>query len=360
MLYLVDILLIAAMIPPGGGSNVVTPRFTRHMHVIGIDSFEEATMTKIFSSILEWHFAKGFVPEVSRLGKMVVSATMSIFLEAIKNFLPTPSRSHYKFNLRDFSRVIGGVLLVPATRMKDPDKLIRLWIHEVYRVFHDRLIDDTDRETLFKMVRYTCYDKLRQPVEKVLANLLKPGEKAIKSSHIRDLFFGNYIEPDADPKVYDEVTDLEDLQEKMDYYLAEYNAVSQTPMNLVLFRYAIEHVSRISRVLLQDNGHALLVGVGGSGRNSCAKLATSMCEYQIYQIEITRTYELAEWREDLKHLLLRVGCDGKPTVFIFGDHQIKDESFIEDINMILNTADVPNLYAIDEKADHRTRACERR
>ncbi|GAB1862505.1 Dynein heavy chain 3, axonemal [Camponotus japonicus] len=351
ILYLVDILLIAAMVPPGGGSNIVTPRFIRHMHVIGIDSFEEATMTKIFSSILDWHFAKDFIMEVSRLSKMMVNATLDIFLGAIKNFLPIPSKSHYKFNLRDFSRVINGVLLVPAARMRDPDKLIRLWIHEIYRVFHDRLIDDTDRETLFKMVRHTCYDQLRQPLDKVLANLLKPGEKMITSSHIRDLFFGNYIEPDADPKIYDEITDLEDLQEKMDYYLAEYNAVSQTPMNLVLFRYAIEHVSRISRVLLQDNGHALLVGMGGSGRNSCARLATSMCEYLIQQIEITKTYEMPEWREDLKYLLLRVGCDGKPTVFIFGDHQIKDESFIEDINMILNTADVPNLYAVEEKAE---------
>ncbi|XP_018046945.1 PREDICTED: dynein heavy chain 3, axonemal [Atta colombica] len=351
MLHLVDILLITAMIPPGGGSNVVTSRFTRHMHVIGIDSFEQATMTKIFSSILDWHFAKGFVPEISRLSKMIVSATMNVFLEAIKNFLPTPSKSHYKFNLRDFSRVIGGMLLIPAAKMKDPDKLIRLWIHEVYRVFHDRLIDDTDRETLFGMVRYTCYDQLRQPLDKVLANLLKPDEKMIKSFHISNLFFGNYIEPDADPKIYDEIRDLEDLQEKMEYYLAEYNAVSQTPMNLVLFRYAIEHISRISRVLLQDNGHALLVGVGGSGRNSCAKLATSICEYYIHQIEITKAYGTTEWREDLKQLLLRVGCEGKPTVFIFGDHQIKDEFFIEDINMILNTADIPNLYGIDEKAE---------
>ncbi|XP_020300595.1 dynein heavy chain 3, axonemal isoform X2 [Pseudomyrmex gracilis] len=351
MLYLVDILLIAAMLPSGGSSNVVTTRFTRHMHVIGIDSFEETTMTKIFTSILEWHFAKGFVVEVSRLSKMVVNATLSVFLAAIKTFLPTPSRSHYLFNLRDFSRVISGMLLVPAIRMKDPKKLIRLWIHEVYRVFHDRLINDTDRETLFKIVKYTCYDQLRQPLDKVLERLLKPNEKMVTSSHISDLFFGNYIEPDAEPKIYDEVTDLEDLQEKMDYYLAEYNAISRTPMNLVLFRYAIEHISRISRVLLQDKGHALLIGVDSSGRNSYAKLATSMCEYLIHQIEITKTYEHSEWREDLKNLLLHVGCDDKPTTFIFGDHQIKDESFIEDISMILNTADVPNLYGIEEKAE---------
>lgn len=351
ILYLVDILLITAMILPGGGSNLVTPRFIRHMHVIGIDSFEKVTMTKIFSSILDWHFTKGFNTEVSRLGKMIVNATMDIYLASIRNFLPTPSKSHYIFNLRDFSRVIFGIALVPAARMKHPDKLIRLWIHEIYRVFHDRLIDDADRETLFKMVQYTCYDQLRQPLEKILASILKSGEKVITNSHICNIFFGNYVEPDAEPKIYDEVVDLEDLQKKMDYYLNEYNMVSQTPMNLVLFRYAIEHISRVSRVLLQDNGHALLVGVGGSGRNSCVKLATSMCEYIIYQIEITKTYGMSEWREDLKRLLLRVGCDGTPTVFIFGDHQIKMESFIEDINMILNTADVPNLYVVEEKAE---------
>ncbi|XP_015588713.1 dynein heavy chain 3, axonemal [Cephus cinctus] len=351
MLYLVDIVLIAAMIPPGGGSNLVTPRLTRHMHIIGIDSFEDATMTKIFTTILDWHFAKGFDQNVSRLGKMIISATMDVFHDAIRNFLPTPAKSHYTFNLRDFSRVIRGLLLVPASRIKEPEKLIKLWIHEIYRVFHDRLIDEQDRVTLFEMVKVTCYAQLRQPIEKVLSNLLEENEKQITPGHIRKLFFGNYMEPDADPKIYDEVANLDDLQEKMDYYLTEYNMISRTPMNLVLFRFAIEHISRVSRVLLQDNGHALLVGVGGSGRSSCAKLATSMCEYIIYQVEMTRTYGHSEWRDDIKALLLKAGGEGRPTVFLFGDNQIKEETFVEDINMILNTGDVPNLYASEEKAD---------
>lgn len=50
-------------------------------------------------------------------------------------------------------------------------------------------------------------------------------------------------------------------------------------------------------------------------------------------------------------VLKKAGADGKPTVFLFNDNQIKDESFVEDINMILNTGDVPNLYAADEKAE---------
>jgi dynein heavy chain len=50
-------------------------------------------------------------------------------------------------------------------------------------------------------------------------------------------------------------------------------------------------------------------------------------------------------------LLLKAGAEGKQTTFLFADSQIKDESFMEDISMILNTGDVPNLYAADEKAD---------
>ena len=137
----------------------------------------------------------------------------------------------------------------------------------------------------------------------------------------------------------------------MEYYLEDYNSLSKTPMSLVLFRYAIEHVSRISRILQQDNGHALLVGVGGSGRTSCARLATSMCDYALHTIEMTRTYGPTEWRDDVKSLLLRAGCDGKPMVFLLNDGQIKDESFLEDISMLLNTGDVPNLYNSEEKAE---------
>lgn len=67
-----------------------------------------------------------------------MSATNEVYRAAMENFLPTPAKCHYTFSLRDFARVIKGVLLVPASRMQDPDKLIRLWVHETYRVFYDR------------------------------------------------------------------------------------------------------------------------------------------------------------------------------------------------------------------------------
>uniref|UniRef100_A0A8C3L813 Dynein axonemal heavy chain 3 n=1 Tax=Chrysolophus pictus TaxID=9089 RepID=A0A8C3L813_CHRPC len=344
---IIDVLLLSAMGPPGGGRNDITGRFTRHLNVVSICSFDDDILTKIFTAVSDWHFSKGFESIFLRLGKIMVQATMVIYKMAVENFLPTPSKSHYVFNLRDFSRVVKGVLLCPHTHLED--KLIRLWIHEVYRVFYDRLVDDEDREVFFQMVKKTTSDSFKQNLDKVLSHLSPTGK--VTDDHIRSLFFGDYLKPDSNVKVYDEITDLKQLTAVMESYLEEYNNTSRAPMSLVMFKFAIEHISRICRVLKQDNGHLLLVGIGGSGRQSATKLATYMSAFELFQIEITKSYGISEWKEDIKRVMLKAGVGNKNVSFLFCDNQIKDEAFIEDINMLLNTGDVPNIFAADEKAE---------
>uniref|UniRef100_A0A670KA86 Dynein axonemal heavy chain 3 n=1 Tax=Podarcis muralis TaxID=64176 RepID=A0A670KA86_PODMU len=293
-LDIVDVLFLSAMGPPGGGRNDITGRFTRHLNIISISAFDDEILTKIFASIVDWHFSKG-------LGKMMVHATMNIYKMAVENFLPTPSKSHYVFNLRDFSRVIRGVLL----ELVQSKKLIRLWIHEVYRVFYDRLIDDDDRKVFFNMVKETTSDCFKQSVDKVLSHLSPTGK--IHDDNIRSLFFGDYFKPQSDAKIYDEITDLNKLTSVMEYYLEEFNQISKAPMSLVMFKFAIEHISRICRVLKQDNGHLLLVGIGGSGRQSATKLGTFMNSYELFMIEITKFYTTNDWREDIKKVMLQSG-----------------------------------------------------
>ncbi|KAF5289736.1 hypothetical protein FQA39_LY03653 [Lamprigera yunnana] len=350
VLYIVDTMFVGAMGQPGGGANMITPRFLRHMQIFCGDVFGDETLTKIFTTILDWHFAKGFKDDICRQTKNIVNATMDIYKAAMEKFLPIPAKSHYTFSLRDFTRVIAGILLVPASYMHDLDKLIRLWIHESFRVFNDRLIDEADKIMFFEIVKKTCYEQYRQHMDKVLDKWVSEDEK-FGIETVRNVFFGNYIDPDADQKIYNEVEDLEDLVNKMNYYLSEYNIISKSPMHLVMFKFAIEHVSRVSRVLMQDNGNVLLVGIGGSGRHSAVKLAAFMAEYSLFEIEISKNYGMTEWRDDLKKLLLKAGCEGKPLVFLFADTQIKSEAFTEDINMILNSGDIPNLYAPEEKVE---------
>lgn len=48
---------------------------------------------------------------------------------------------------------------------------------------------------------------------------------------------------------------------------------------------------------------------------------------------------------------MSAGKEGKTTVFLITDTQIKDEKFLEDVDGLLNAGEVPNLFAIDEKQD---------
>jgi len=155
----------------------------------------------------------------------------------------------------------------------------------------------------------------------------------------------------APTRFYEEILNREALADSCLQSLANYNSMTDKPMDLVLFGYAIEHMLIVARILKQPGGNALLVGVGGSGRQSLTTLAAAIGEQEVCQIEITKTYGRAEWQEDLKKILRKAGGKGVPSVFLFNDTQIKEEGFVEDINNLLNTSEVPNMFANEEKAE---------
>lgn len=108
---LVDMQPVCAMLPPSSGKDV-TPRFKRHFFAMAISEFEDSVMMTIFSKILEWHFdVHGFSSQFMSNVEFLIQGTLEVYKETLKNLLPTPSKSHYLFNLRDFSRVIQGILL---------------------------------------------------------------------------------------------------------------------------------------------------------------------------------------------------------------------------------------------------------
>ena len=66
---------------------------------------------------------------------------------------------------------------------------------------------------------------------------------------------------------------------------------------------AIKHICRISRILMQPRGNAMLIGVGGSGKQSVTRVACHIGEMQFYQLEIGRGYNHASFLEDLKAMV---------------------------------------------------------
>ncbi|XP_074055006.1 dynein axonemal heavy chain 12 isoform X7 [Macrotis lagotis] len=352
-IVLVDIQLLAAMGPPGGGRNPVTPRFIRHFNVCTINTFSDETMVRIFSTIVAFYLrTREFTPEYFAVGNQIVHGTMEIYKQSMEYLLPTPAKSHYTFNLRDFSRVILGCLLIERDMVENKHTMVRLFVHEVLRVFYDRLVDDSDREWLFQLIRNVIKDQFKENFDTVFTHL-RQGNARVKEEDLRSLLFGDYMNPDleGDERIYIEIPDVKLFSDVVDVCLEEYNQTHKTRMNLVIFRYVLEHLSRICRILKQSGGNALLVGLGGSGRQSMTRLATSMAKMQLFQPEISKSYGMNEWRDDLKNLLRSAGMKGLKTVFLITDTQIKEEAFLEDIDSVLNTGEVPNIFAADEKQE---------
>jgi dynein heavy chain len=127
---IINTILITAMGPPGGGRSFVTPRILRHLSLTSFTSFEDETLNRIFTTILKWFFSSfGFNADVLKSEAKIFSSTLEIYKSAIDQFLPTPTKSHYLFNLRDFARVIFGICMSDKEKLQSQDQAVRIWLH---------------------------------------------------------------------------------------------------------------------------------------------------------------------------------------------------------------------------------------
>jgi len=277
------------------------------------------------------------------------------FRHVVANLLPKPYHTHYIFSLKEFSRVICGVLLSVPETMADLNAMKRLWVHEALRVYYDRLVYPSDRVCLLESVSDVCSRHLDVNFDALCKRLVaKESEKeakAVTENDLRRLLFSDFCDPKNDDRFYKEVMDINDFRKVTEALLAKYNSVSRKPMDLVLFDFALEHLCRISRILKQPESHAMLVGVGGSGRQSLSRLAAHIAGYDFHEVELGKEDGVEEWRQCMKQILRKTAQTLNSHVLFLYDNQMTSEKYLEDINNILLAGEIPNLFTVDERQE---------
>ena len=329
-----DIDWMAAMGNPGGGRNSVDPRFISLFSFINVVFPSDLSIFRIYSNILGGH-TTSFSQEVKESVDAITTMTMTLFKVIVKGLLPTPSKFHYVFNLRDISRVFSGLCQITTERFTNKNQLMRVWRHECLRVFTDRLINNTDKNFINNNI-----------VQLVEANAQSDTTTYVLKDPIIFGDYANALEQGA-PRYYEDLQNYTTINEIFQQILEEYQ--KNNTFSLVLFDDALENLSRIYRVLRLPQGHCLLTGHSNVGKISMSKLAAFAAGYEIFTIELSRGYNEASFREDLKLLYEKLCLKDMKVVFLFRDRFILEENFLELINNMLTLGIVPALYEDNEK-----------
>ncbi|XP_046493196.1 dynein axonemal heavy chain 8 [Neodiprion pinetum] len=343
-----DIMLLAAMIHPGGGRNDVPPRLKRQFCIFNCTLPSNKSMDTIFSSIGQGYFCESrFSHIIVNFLPKLIPLTRVLWQQTKIKMLPTPAKFHYVFNLRDLSRIWEGILRIEGAECDSIKMMLKLWDHECTRVISDRFTNFPDKEWFKSTMRKTA--------EKLLGTDYKhySGVETYFVNFLREAPDPTGDEPEdfiiETPKIYEEIPSYEFVIAKVHQNMDLFNEyVRGMTLDMVFFHDALVHLIRISRILGVPRGNAMLVGVGGSGKQSLTRLSSFIAGFNFFQITLTRSYNVGSLMDDLRKLYRDAGTGPKGLTFIFTDNEIKDEAFLEYLNNVLSVGEIANLFAKDE------------
>ncbi|PHJ21242.1 dynein heavy chain family protein, partial [Cystoisospora suis] len=278
-----------ACLNPAAGSFTINPRLQRHFWTLSVPLPEQTSLFTIYNTILSNYFVKrNFRKAVQEHISFVVKATLSLHTEVVQAFRKTAANFHYEFNMRHLSTVFQGLLAATPQLYQEPDKLVLMWLHECERTYGDRLVSKAD---------FTKYKASAADLTKKMFGKLNIS-KFIQAKNPEPIVFCHFAKGFQDSS-YDRIASMAELSHLLQEALAEYNDVNPV-MDLVLFEDAMKHICRITRIINNNAGHALLVGVGGSGKQSLSRLSAFISSCTPFQITISSKYDVKDLKNDIR------------------------------------------------------------
>uniref|UniRef100_A0A8C4MMP7 Dynein axonemal heavy chain 9 n=1 Tax=Equus asinus asinus TaxID=83772 RepID=A0A8C4MMP7_EQUAS len=319
---------------PTAGSFTINPRLQRHFSVFVLSFPGADALSSIYSTILTQHLKLGNFPALLQKSiPQLINLALTFHQKVATTFLPTAIKFHYTFNLRDFANIFQGLLFSSVECVKSSQDLVKLYLHESNRVYRDKMVEEKD---------FDLFDKIQTEVVKKIFDVITYFNLLFTSLNMYCHFANGIGEPKYMP-----VQSWELLTQTLLEALENHNEVN-TVMDLVLFEDAMRHVCHINRILESPRGNALLVGVGGSGKQSLTRLAAFISSMDVFQITLRKGYQIPDFKVDLASLCLKAGVKNLSTVFLMTDAQVADEKFLVLINDLLASGEIPDLYSDDE------------
>ena len=198
--YICNLQIMAAMGKPGGGRAHISERMLSKFHLINYTMPNEANLKRIFENLAIFKF-HNFPEEIKALCEPLAVGSIQLFNSISEQFLPTPAKSHYVFNMRDISKVFQGLYMSQKANQDTKEHIVKLWGHEILRIFHDRLISVEDQNKLKGILNEQLQLHFQMDYKD---NCMTKGET--------DAVFVDFLQ-NEDSSNYEEVTDFDKLRQ---------------------------------------------------------------------------------------------------------------------------------------------------
>ncbi len=151
-----------------------------------------------------------------------------------------------------------------------------------------------------------------------------------------------------DERIYQPLRNWRQLISVLSEYQMRSNMAGHVTKQIVFFKEAVEHICRACRVLRQPGGHLLLIGLDGTGKNTILELAAFISNCEMIKLNVKKGYNYLDFRDDLKSVFKVTGIKQRHVVLFIADKDIYEELFLEDLDSMLTSGNIPDLFDADE------------
>ncbi|XP_059474609.1 dynein axonemal heavy chain 10-like [Neocloeon triangulifer] len=320
----------------------VSPRFLARLNLVLAPKISDEQLHHIFSTLLSNHL-RDFSPQVQQLADTIISASLHLYSVLSESLGATPERWMCRPGVLDLTRLVVGMCQARPGNFGEPETLVRVWRHEVDRVFVDRLESLADRREAERLVQDAVHHFFAPFERHALRNPLLFGD-----------FRNALVAQRQHPRCYEDLLDFEAVFFLFQEVLEEYNKGSEEKLEVVLLDSGLEHVSRLHRVLRMRRGHSVLVGPPGCGRRSLFRLAAHAAQCRPFRLPLCPRAAT----HTLRKVFDQVGSGTlDAAVVLVRDHHLRNKGVAEMVYQVISSGWVPSLFREGVQAEEFKAAC---
>jgi len=350
------------------GRHELPDRLMRHAVVVCVEQPDESDLMTIFQVHMS-AFCTYLNEDFGRdWAESVTACMVGFFLDNKDAYSPEnrgPLQPHYIYSARELIRWVRGLKRLLISEDEDDVmgmttensdqirlKVVNALAYEAKRLFIDRLVTEEEADVSNNM----------------LASHLS-SNMGVEIEVLNDDMYTRWLAPTAEDmyneNTFKKVTDEEAFRNHLYHKLRTFGeeeglggawvsgrGVSSTHDALDTFAVTdvvLKHLVRIERILSQPLGHAVLMGVPGTGKKTMARFAAWMCGASVFQVRSHANYTADDFANDLRGVLRQAGVHHVSMVVLFDESNDLDSAFLEMMNSILACGDVPGLFEGDER-----------